>query len=126
KRGMKMGLHVVLHEPLILNNTVNIARTCLATGAVLHFIQHLSFYIADKMVRLAGLDYWQYVDVREHESLDELYAAYPEGRFYYIENFGTRRLVDCDFRDVHQDWFLVFGKETTGIPKTLLEGKERH
>jgi len=121
-----MGLHVVLHEPLIPTNTGNIARTCLATGAVLHLVHPLGFSIDDKMVRRAGLDYWKHVDVREHNSLEELYTAYPDGCFCYIENFGTRRLTDCDFRDVNRDWLFVFGKETTGIPKALLKGKEKH
>lgn len=119
-----MAIHVVLYQPEIPANTGNIARTCLATDAVLHLIRPLGFSTEDKMLRRAGLDYWQDVDVRYHDSLDELYEKYPEGNFYYIENFGTKYYTDYDYSDHSQDLFFVFGRETDGIPKKLLIGKE--
>ena len=119
-----MSLHVVLYQPEIPANTGNIGRTCLATDTTLHLIHPLGFSTDDKMLRRAGLDYWKNLDVREHDSIEELYEKYPEGEFYYIENFGTKHYTDHDFSDVNQDIFFVFGRESSGIPKELLEGKE--
>ncbi|MRH45144.1 tRNA (uridine(34)/cytosine(34)/5-carboxymethylaminomethyluridine(34)-2'-O)-methyltransferase TrmL [Aquibacillus halophilus] len=119
-----MTIHVVLFQPEIPANTGNIARTCLATNTVLHLIRPLGFSTEDKMLRRAGLDYWHNVDIRYYDSLDELYVENPLGDFYYIENFGTKYYTDYDFGDSEKDLFFVFGRETNGIPKELLEGKE--
>ncbi|MFD2208300.1 tRNA (uridine(34)/cytosine(34)/5-carboxymethylaminomethyluridine(34)-2'-O)-methyltransferase TrmL [Virgibacillus halophilus] len=119
-----MSLHIVLFEPEIPANTGNISRTCLGTGTTLHLVHPLGFSTDDRMLRRAGLDYWKDVDVKEHPSIHEVYAAYPEGEFYYIENFGTKHYTDFDFSDTNKHIFFVFGKETTGIPKALLHGKE--
>ncbi|MFS0752297.1 tRNA (cytidine(34)-2'-O)-methyltransferase [Oceanobacillus sp. 1P07AA] len=119
-----MSVHVVLFEPEIPANTGNIGRTCLATGVTLHLIHPLGFSTDSKMVRRAGLDYWEHVDVQEYQSIEELYKTYPDARFYYIENFGTKHYTDFDFSDSNIDQFFVFGKESTGIPKELLVGKE--
>lgn len=117
-------MHVVLFEPEIPANTGNIGRTCLATGVTLHLIHPLGFSTDSKMVRRAGLDYWEHVDVREYQSIEDLYETYPDAGFYYIENFGTKHYTDFDFSDSDMDQFFVFGKESTGIPKELLIGKE--
>ena len=119
-----MSLHVVLFEPEIPANTGNIGRTCLATDTKLHLIHPLGFSTEDKAVRRAGLDYWKNVDIEEHQSIVDLYDKFPEGKFYYIENFGTKHYTDFDFSNPKEDLFFVFGKESTGIPKDLLVGKE--
>jgi len=119
-----MGLHVVLYQPEIPPNTGNIARTCLGTGTALHLIHPLGFKTDDKTLKRAGLDYWKNVNVQEHQSLDDLYRQYPQGVFYYIENYGTAHYTDMDFSNRDEELFFVFGKETTGIPKELLLGKE--
>ncbi|MDC3413629.1 tRNA (uridine(34)/cytosine(34)/5-carboxymethylaminomethyluridine(34)-2'-O)-methyltransferase TrmL [Aquibacillus sp. 3ASR75-11] len=119
-----MAIHVVLYQPEIPANTGNIARTCLATNSVLHLIRPLGFSTEDKMLRRAGLDYWQDVNVQYHDSLEEVYAQYPDGDFYYIENFGTKYYTDYDYSNHLMDLFFVFGRETNGIPKELLIGKE--
>ncbi|WP_226038583.1 tRNA (uridine(34)/cytosine(34)/5-carboxymethylaminomethyluridine(34)-2'-O)-methyltransferase TrmL [Aquibacillus saliphilus] len=119
-----MAIHVVLFQPEIPANTGNIARTCLATNTVLHLIRPLGFSTEDKMLRRAGLDYWHNVDIRYYDSLDELYEKNPTGDFYYIENFGTKYYTDFNFGESEQELFFVFGRETNGIPKELLEGKE--
>ncbi|WP_085992843.1 tRNA (uridine(34)/cytosine(34)/5-carboxymethylaminomethyluridine(34)-2'-O)-methyltransferase TrmL [Oceanobacillus senegalensis] len=121
-----MSLHVVLFQPEIPANTGNIGRTCLATDTTLHLIHPLGFSTDDKMLRRAGLDYWKNVDVREYNSMEELYERYPSGEFYYIENFGTKHYTDYDFSNTDKDIFFVFGRETNGIPKDLLVGKEDH
>lgn len=119
-----MAIHVVLYQPEIPANTGNIARTCLATDTVLHLIHPLGFSTDDKAVRRAGLDYWKNVEIMHHNCIDDLYALYSGGEFYYIENFGTKRYTEFDFQNTEQDLFFVFGKESTGIPKELLIGKE--
>jgi len=121
-----LTLHVVLYQPEIPANTGNIGRTCLATNTALHLIHPLGFSMEEKMLRRAGLDYWEHVDIYEHDFIDELYEKYPDGEFYYIENFGTNDYTDYDYSDVNQDIFFVFGRETDGIPKSLIEGKEDH
>ncbi|WP_208586933.1 tRNA (uridine(34)/cytosine(34)/5-carboxymethylaminomethyluridine(34)-2'-O)-methyltransferase TrmL [Gracilibacillus suaedae] len=119
-----MAVHVVLYQPEIPANTGNIARTCLATNVHLHLIRPLGFSTDDKMLRRAGLDYWHDVSINYYDSLDELYETFPNAEFYYIENFGTKYYSDFDFSDSEKDMFFVFGRETNGIPKELLEGKE--
>ncbi len=119
-----MNLNVVLYQPEIPANTGNIARTCLATDTTLHLIHPLGFSTDDKRVRRAGLDYWKNVDIREYESIDALYEKYPDGVYYYVENFGTKHLTDCDYSCLQDNLFFVFGKETKGIPRELLIGKE--
>lgn len=119
-----MALHIVLFEPEIPANTGNIARTCLATNAVLHLIHPLGFSTDDKMLRRAGLDYWKHVNIIEHDSIEYLYEKYPEGTYYFIENFGSKSYVDYDFSNEKEDLFFIFGKESSGIPRKLIEGKE--
>ncbi|NIK13098.1 TrmH family RNA methyltransferase [Alkalibacillus almallahensis] len=119
-----MGIHVVLYQPEIPANTGNIARTVLATKGSLHLIRPLGFSTDDKMLRRAGLDYWHDVDIRYYDSLEELYQSYPEGSYYYIENFGEKYYSDFDYSNQDEDIFFVFGRETDGIPHELLEGKE--
>ncbi|ASN06650.1 tRNA (uridine(34)/cytosine(34)/5-carboxymethylaminomethyluridine(34)-2'-O)-methyltransferase TrmL [Virgibacillus necropolis] len=119
-----MSLHVVLFQPEIPANTGNIARTCLATDTTLHLIHPLGFSTEDKMLKRAGLDYWKHVDIHEYESIEEFYHTYPRGNYYYIENFGTKHYTDYDYSNSGEDLFFVFGRETDGIPKYLLEGKE--
>jgi len=120
----KLSLHVVLYQPEIPANTGNIARTCLATDSTLHLIHPLGFSTEDKMLRRAGLDYWKSVKIKEYQSIDEFYETYPNGVYYYIENFGTKHYTDYDFSCLEQDLFFIFGRETNGIPSELIKGKE--
>ncbi|PKR78224.1 tRNA (uridine(34)/cytosine(34)/5-carboxymethylaminomethyluridine(34)-2'-O)-methyltransferase TrmL [Halalkalibacillus sediminis] len=119
-----MGLHMVLYQPEIPANTGNIARTALATDTTLHLIRPLGFSTEDKMLRRAGLDYWHDVNIQYYDSLEEMYERYPEGMFYYIENYGTKYYTDYDYSDKDQDIFFVFGRETDGIPEELITGRE--
>lgn len=109
--------HVVLVEPEIPQNTGNIARTCAATGCVLHLVKPIGFDISDKQVRRAGLDYWQFVDVRVHENLDEFFAGAQGGRFHFFTTKSTRCYADAEYREGD---YLVFGKETRGLEEELL------
>ena len=121
-----MGLNIVLYQPEIPANTGNIARTCAATDTSLHLIHPLGFSTDSKMVRRAGLDYWEHVNIHEYASLKELYNTYNEGVFYYIENFGTSYYTEHKYNYIEEDIFFVFGKETTGIPREEIMGKEDH
>lgn len=115
-----MGIHVVLYQPEIPANTGNIARTCAATNTVLHLIRPLGFSTDDKMLRRAGLDYWQYVDVRYYDSLDEFYAK-NRGDFFYVTKFGTHKHTDFCYTDQSREYFFVFGRETNGLPDDVIE-----
>lgn len=109
--------HIVLVEPEIPPNTGNIARLCGATCSVLHLVGKLGFSTDDRALKRAGLDYWNEVDIRYWSSLDEVRKAYPHGRFFYTSKRGKKTFVEAEYREGD---FLVFGKETTGLPDTLL------
>ncbi|WP_269448645.1 tRNA (uridine(34)/cytosine(34)/5-carboxymethylaminomethyluridine(34)-2'-O)-methyltransferase TrmL [Metabacillus kandeliae] len=116
-----MGLHVVLYQPEIPANTGNIARTCAATDTTLHLIRPLGFSTDDKMLRRAGLDYWEYVNIFYYDSLEELFEKYPAGEFFLITKFGKKPHTSFDYSSLEKDYFFVFGRETTGLPKPLIE-----
>lgn len=116
-----MGLHVVLYQPEIPANTGNIARTCAATDTTLHLIRPLGFSTDDKMLKRAGLDYWQYVNINYYDSLEELFGKYPAGEFFLITKFGEKPHTSFDYSELEKDYFFVFGRETTGLPKDLIE-----
>lgn len=115
--------HIVLVEPEIPPNTGNIARLCGATGTVLHLVGKLGFSTDDRYLKRAGLDYWSEVDIRYWESLDDLWQAWPEARFIYTSKKATRSYVDAGFREGD---FIVFGKETVGLPEDLLRANEEN
>ncbi|WP_395940552.1 tRNA (uridine(34)/cytosine(34)/5-carboxymethylaminomethyluridine(34)-2'-O)-methyltransferase TrmL [Bacillus sp. HMF5848] len=118
-----MAIHVVLYQPEIPANTGNIARTCAATNTALHLIRPLGFSTDDKMLKRAGLDYWEFVDIHYYDSLDILFNQYPEAQFYLITKFGKQNYSSFDYSDPEKDVFFVFGRETTGLPKKLIEEK---
>ena len=109
--------HIVLVEPEIPPNTGNIARLCGATRSVLHLVGKLGFSTDDRTLKRAGLDYWNEVDIRYWRDLDELKQAFPAGRFIYTSKKAAKSYVEMDFREGD---FIVFGKETRGLPDELL------
>ena len=117
-------LHVVLVEPEIPPNTGNIGRLCLATDAHLHLVKPLGFSISDRALKRAGLDYWKEVRVSVWESFRDLQAAQPMGaRYFYLTTKTQRAYWDARFADGD---FLVFGRETKGLPEPLLESNREH
>lgn len=110
-------LNVVLIEPEIPPNTGNIGRLCLATGSQLHLVKPLGFLIDDKALKRAGLDYWAEVQVTVWNSFLELQLANPKACFWYLTTKSQRRYWDVKFEDGD---FLVFGRETKGLPEPLL------
>ena len=107
-------LHIVLVEPEIPANTGNVARTCAATGSVLHLVKPLGFDISDKAVKRAGLDYWHLVDVRVYEDLDDFFAKNHPSCLRLFSTKAPRRYDEADYPD---GTYLFFGKETAGLPE---------
>lgn len=113
-----MSLHIVFVEPEIPPNTGNIARTCAATDTVLHLVEPLGFKIDDKSVRRAGLDYWPYVKLEIHKSLDDFMNKYGDHNLYLATTKGGHIYTENVYKD--EDMFL-FGKETAGLPRDFIE-----
>ncbi len=110
-------LHVVLVEPEIPANTGNIARTCAATGSVLHLVKPLGFDISDKAVKRAGLDYWHLVDGRVDENLDDFFEKNHPACLRLFSTKAPKSYAEADYPD---GCYLMFGKETKGLPESLL------
>ena len=112
-----MAFNIVLVEPEIPQNTGNIARTCKATGSVLHIIKPMGCAIDDKKLKRAGLDYWHELDIRYYENLSDFFAK-CQGKYYFCTTKAKHRHSDVKFSDGD---YLFFGKETRGLPETLLK-----
>jgi tRNA (cytidine/uridine-2'-O-)-methyltransferase len=115
-----MSNHVVLYQPEIPANTGNIARTCAATDTTLHLIRPLGFSTDDKMLKRAGLDYWEFVNIIYYDSLDEFFEKNAGGQFFYLTKFGDKPHSSFDYSDPNKEYYFIFGRETTGLPKDLL------
>ena len=116
-----MKLNIVMVEPEIPQNTGNIARTCAAIGAKLHLVHPLAFSISDKYVKRAGLDYWDKLDIEEHNSFNDFLAKYPpeSNNMFFLTTKGQKCYSDIDYSDL-DNIFLLFGKETKGLPEDIL------
>lgn len=112
-----MAIHIVLIEPEIPPNTGNIARSCAATGSILHLVEPLGFSIDDKSLKRAGLDYWPFVEVHVHENIDIFLSENRHKNFYLATTKGKNRYSDITFQD---DDMILFGKETAGLPEDLI------
>ena len=111
-------LNIVLLEPEIPSNTGNIARSCAATGTRLHLIEPLGFDISDKAVKRAGLDYWQYLDLSVWDSIEDFFAQRSDENLWLATTKAPRSYTEASYGDGD---FLVFGRETRGLPENLLE-----
>jgi len=111
-------LNIVLVEPEIPQNTGNIARTCAATGSRLHLVKPLGFSVDDKHLKRAGLDYWGLVNIYYYDSFAELKSRYSDGLFFYSTTKAKKKYTEVIYKE---NCFIVFGKETAGLPKLLLE-----
>lgn len=123
ERGrIAMKMNIVLHEPEMPANTGNIGRTCVATGARLHLIEPMGFRINDKTVKRAGLDYWDKLDVRTYVSYEDFLAKNPGAKVYMATTKSKQTYTDVRYEE---DCYIMFGKESAGIPEEiLLENKE--
>ena len=117
-----MKINVVLVEPEIPQNTGNIARTCAAIGAKLHLVRPLGFEITEKQVKRAGLDYWDKVEIEEHDSFKEFLEKYKpeENVMYFVTTKGKNVYSDIDVSN-EDEVFVLFGKETKGLPEDVLQ-----
>ncbi len=110
-------MHIVLLEPEIPQNAGNIARTCAATGCSLHLIYPLGFSVEDKHLKRAGLDYWEFLDIRYYDSFDEFIKTFPDAPIYMATTKAVHTYVDVSYTE---DCFIMFGKESAGIPEEIL------
>lgn len=118
-----MGLNIVLIEPEIPNNTGNIGRLALATGATLHLVKPFGFELTDKRLKRAGLDYWPHISVCIYENTLEFLETHGTKELVYFSSHGERPYWDIEFTD---NMFLIFGKESVGLSKQLLAINKDH
>lgn len=111
-------INIVLYEPEIPQNTGNIARLCVCTGASLYLVGKLGFSLSDKYLKRAGMDYWQNVDIHKAYSMDEMFKNFPNADFYYLTTKSKKKYTDIRFRE---NDFLVFGPESHGLPREYTE-----
>jgi|SRR5690554_1542432 tRNA (cytidine/uridine-2'-O-)-methyltransferase len=112
-----MAFNIVLFEPEIPMNTGNIGRLSLASGSKLHLVKPFGFEINDSRLKRAGLDYWQHISLFIYESIDEFFAKNKGGNFVYFSSHGNQDYCDIDYKD---DMFFIFGKESVGLPKSIV------
>ena len=115
-----MPLNIVLVEPEIPNNTGNIGRLALATGSKLHLVKPFGFEIDDTRLKRAGLDYWQHLEVIYYDDMDSFLEINKNADLVFLSSHGTKSHWDIPFKD---NMFLVFGKESVGLPKSIIETK---
>ncbi len=115
-------INIVLLEPEIPQNTGNISRTCAATGVTLHLIEPFGFEISDRTLKRAGLDYWKFLDVKYYKNIDEFFAS-NEGEYWFFTTKAEKK-----YSEVCYDGkvYLIFGKETKGLPEDLLKANREH
>ena len=117
-----MKINVVLVEPEIPQNTGNIVRTCSAIGAKLHLVKPLGFSIADRYLKRAGLDYWDKLEIEEHDSFEKFLQKYDPKKhhMFFVTSKGTNRYVDPKYNKM-DEIFVLFGKETKGLPENIMK-----
>lgn len=113
-----MPLNIVLIEPEIPNNTGNIGRLALASGSHLHLVKPFGFEISDTRLKRAGLDYWQHLSITYYNNIDEFFEINKKQNMVFLTSHGTKNHWDIPFEN---NMFIIFGKESIGLPKALLE-----
>ena len=114
-------IHIVLYQPEIAGNCGNIVRTCAALNAHLHLIHPLGFSLDEKAFLRAGMDYILDCSITEYDDLQSFYHAHPGVEIYYVTLYGKKVYSDLDFSDPSEDYYLMFGKESVGIPYEILK-----
>jgi len=113
-------INIVLYEPEIPQNTGNIMRTCAGTGVFLHLIEPLGFKLDEKNIKRSGVNYIEYCNYKVYKSFDE-FKKQNTGNYYFFTRYGKKPHTSFDFSDCESNIYLIFGKESTGIPKQLLK-----
>ncbi|MFI3175734.1 MAG: tRNA (cytidine(34)-2'-O)-methyltransferase [Bacillota bacterium] len=116
-------MNIVLLEPEIPQNTGNIGRSCAATNTKLHLIKPLGFEITDKAIRRSGMDYWNLIDIYEYENYEDFLAKNPNCNLYFASSKAPRSYTEVEYKD---DDFIMFGKESAGIPEEILVENQEH
>lgn len=116
-------MHIVLHQPEIPANTGNIGRTCVATGTSLHLIEPLGFRLDEKAIKRAGMDYWEHLDVTNYINYEDFLAKHPGAKIWYATTKAKHCYTDVKFGP---DDFIMFGKESAGIPEEILVDNEEN
>lgn len=115
------AFNIVLVEPEIPHNTGNIGRTCVLTGTKLHLVKPLGFSLEDKYLKRCGLDYWHLLDVEYHESLNDFFKKYGNEKLFFATTKAVNVYTDVNYPD---NCFILFGKETAGLPEELLKNNK--
>ena len=115
-------INIVLFEPEIPQNTGNIMRTCAGTYTKLHLIKPLGFSLSDKYLKRSGVNYIEHCEYSVYEDYNDFLNKNKNGEFYYLTRYGKKTYSEFDFSDSNKDIYLIFGKESTGIPKEILKG----
>jgi len=113
-----MAYNIVLIEPEIHTNTGNIGRLSLASGSNLHLVKPFGFELSDSRLKRAGLDYWKHINLHIYESVEEFFETHKDEEMAFLSSHGTKTYYDIDFKD---ELFLIFGKESAGLPKHITE-----
>ena len=113
-----MGFNIVLIEPEIPMNTGNIGRLSLASGSILHLVKPFGFELNDSRVKRAGLDYWKHISVNIYENIDEFFSINNDKDMVYLSSSGEKDYTSIHYKD---DMFLIFGKESIGLPKNIID-----
>ncbi len=114
-------MHIILHQPEIPANTGNIGRTCAATGTALHLIEPLGFRLDEKSIKRAGMDYWERLDVTRYINFSEFQRMHPNAKIWYATTKAKRLYTEADFSE---DDYIMFGRESAGIPEEILVENE--
>ena len=115
-------INIVLYEPEIPQNTGNIMRTCVGTYTKLHLIKPLGFSLDDKYLKRSGVNYIEHCDYVVYEDFEDFKEKNKDGEFYFLTRYGKNTYSSFDFTDINKNIYLIFGKESTGIPKEILSG----
>jgi len=118
-----MPLNIVLIEPEIPNNTGNIGRLALGSGSHLHLVRPFGFEISDSRLKRAGLDYWKHLSVTYYENIDDFFRINKDKKMAFLSSHGQKNHWDIPFED---DLFLIFGKESVGLPKSIIKNHSEH
>ncbi|MBQ6807090.1 MAG: tRNA (cytidine(34)-2'-O)-methyltransferase [Lachnospiraceae bacterium] len=116
-------MHIILHQPEIPANTGNIGRTCVATGTSLHLIEPLGFRLDEKSIKRAGMDYWEHLDVTRYMNYKEFQEKHPDAKVWMATTKAKKVYTEVDFGP---DDFIMFGKESAGIPEEILVDNEEN
>lgn len=115
--------NIILHEPEIPENTGNIGRTCCASGTSLHLIEPLGFHLTEKNLKRSGMDYWEKLDVHRYCDYEEFMEMHPDANIYFATTKAERAYTEVEFKDGD---YIMFGKESAGIPEEILVENRAH